>query len=85
MAETCRWPGVTDVELPQGKSQQVYFIKIGRAIKIGFTTELKQRIASFRGASSEQITILAVFPGSKKAERYLHNLFSDLKITIEFF
>jgi hypothetical protein len=68
----------------------IYFIKIGKAIKIGFTTNLQKRIKSFRTHTAEPIKILAVFTGPTKvgprwAETYLHNLFRDLWITHEFF
>ena len=36
----------------------VYFIRIGKFIKIGFTTDLEQRLAAFRGASAEPMEVL---------------------------
>ena len=32
------------------KPTQVYFVQFGRFIKIGFTTNLKERLKNFRGA-----------------------------------
>ncbi len=56
----------------------VYFIKVGRrAIKIGFTTNLENRLKSFRGASAEQIEVLAVFPGDRHLEKRLHGLLAS--------
>jgi hypothetical protein len=69
-------------------AELVYFIRVGKFIKIGFTTNqqtLKGRLESFRGASAEPIQVLAVFPGNRKAERFLHDLFSDLRVLREFF
>ena len=64
----------------------VYFVKIGRkAIKIGLTTDLRGRLASFRTATLEDIQVLATFPGGRKLEKYLHKLFADCRIRNEFF
>jgi hypothetical protein len=47
--------------------EQVYFIRVGKFIKIGYTTNLPKRLKSFRGATAEPIQVLAVFPGNRKA------------------
>jgi Meiotically up-regulated gene 113 len=63
----------------------VYFIKVGDAIKIGFTKNLVRRIQDLRSASVEEIILLAALPGGQELERYLHDLFADAKINSEFY
>jgi hypothetical protein len=72
-------------EVSAERAEQVYFIRVGKFIKIGYTTNLKRRIKSFEGASNERIEVLAVFPGDRRAEKYLHDLFSADRLRNEFF
>jgi sRNA-binding protein len=64
---------------------RVYFVRIGKHIKIGVTTNLDERIKSFEGASAETIQVLAAFPGDRNGEQYLHDLFRGSRIRNEFF
>ena len=66
-------------------NSRVYFVRVGKHIKIGTTTNLKKRIKAFKGASAEQIEVLAAFPGDQKGEKYLHDLFRGSRIRNEFF
>jgi hypothetical protein len=64
----------------------VYFIRIGKFIKIGFTTNLAGRLKSFRTGTAESITVLLTIPGGRDLERRLHKLFHADRITgTEFF
>jgi hypothetical protein len=63
----------------------VYFIKIGQAIKIGFSNKLRQRIADFQTTTAEPIEVLAFFPGTRALEHRLHSLFWGLRIRNELF
>jgi hypothetical protein len=63
----------------------VYFIRVGKFIKIGVTTNLKKRIQALRGASNEQIYVLLTIPGDRRLERRLHELFGDARSRNEFF
>jgi hypothetical protein len=54
----------------------VYFIRIGKFIKIGVTTDLEQRLAAFRGASAEPMEVLLTIPGRRDVEQRLHKLCS---------
>jgi Meiotically up-regulated gene 113 len=69
----------------QPPPELIYFAKIGKAIKIGFTTNVERRLKSFRGASAEPIRLIGVFPGGQKLETELHRLFAASRITNEFF
>jgi hypothetical protein len=39
------------------KPAYVYFVRVGKFIKIGFTTNLRGRLKSFRGTSAEPIEV----------------------------
>ena len=47
----------------------VYFVRIARTIKIGFTTDLRQRLARLQCGSPDKIPVLAVFAGGRKLEQ----------------
>jgi hypothetical protein len=64
---------------------QVYFVRVGKHIKIGVTTNLKARLQSFRTSSAEEITVLLTIPGDREVERRLHDLFQEERIRLEFF
>lgn len=58
----------------------IYFVQFGDRIKIGFTTNMKQRM---KVIPKDQI--LATTPGSLGVERRIHNRFAHLRITGEWF
>jgi len=75
-----------------GHSSVVYLIECGqhakyshRTIKIGVSTNFKNRLASRRCGSSTSLSVIAVFPGNRDLERRLHALFAHLRIRHEFF
>ncbi|MDP2410387.1 MAG: GIY-YIG nuclease family protein [Pseudolabrys sp.] len=51
---------------------RVYFIECTGKIKIGFTKNLHARLATFRTAHPDQITLIGSVPGSMRFERELH-------------
>jgi hypothetical protein len=65
-------------------SSVVYFAEIGKHIKIGFTTNLKQRLKSFL-TSSPYVDLLLAIPGDRSLERTLHDLLADSRIERELF
>jgi hypothetical protein len=75
-AKIIAWPGHRRPVPPKPESI-VYFVRIGRFIKIGVTTNLKLRMKSFRTSTAENIVVLLTVPGDRHLERGLHNLFVD--------
>jgi hypothetical protein len=63
------------------KPAYVYFVRIGKFIKIGFTTNLRGRLKSFRGTSAEPIEVLLIIPGGRELEQRLHALFCEDRIS----
>lgn len=62
----------------------VYIIKIGKFLKIGFTTNLTSRMSAFHNTSPD-VTVLATFPGDRATERRLHGLLKEVRVTRELF
>lgn len=58
----------------------VYFIQFADRIKIGFTTDLDNRLKNL-----PHDRILALVPGTVSTEKQFHNMFKDLRITGEWF
>jgi hypothetical protein len=62
----------------QAEYAEVYFIECGNFIKIGITTNLQDRIASFETATPYDIRVLAVIPSAtRQTELELHRRFAD--------
>lgn len=62
----------------------VYFIRIGKEIKIGVTTNLERRMKEFLTSTSD-IKLLIAVPGDRFLERKLHELLAEAHITRELF
>ncbi len=65
----------------------VYFVANRRAaaIKIGFSTYRGNRMSSLQTACSDKLEMLLEAPGSRDFERELHQRFSPLRISGEWF
>lgn len=65
----------------------VYFIEspAAKAIKIGITTNLPQRIAALQSASGVALVVLATVPGARTDEARLHRRFSAQRMSGEWF
>ncbi|WP_109808386.1 GIY-YIG nuclease family protein [Sphingosinithalassobacter portus] len=65
----------------------VYFVQVGSGghIKIGWAKDPTKRIASLQTAQPQQLKLLGVIPGSLKAEREVHALFSQARVRGEWF
>lgn len=65
---------------PDDRTSVVYFIRFGDRVKIGTTTNRRQRLASL-----PYDEVLAVTPGDVSHERALHARFRHLRVTGEWF
>lgn len=65
----------------------VYFIQQGDggSIKIGYSKNPAQRLASLQTGHSESLHMRAIAPGSMAQERALHDRFSHLRVSGEWF
>ncbi|MEH2501217.1 hypothetical protein V1290_000028 [Bradyrhizobium sp. AZCC 1578] len=63
----------------------IYFISNGNgAIKIGFTSDLEQRLSAFR-TTMPTLEVIGTMEGSRGHERTLHNELSSSRLTGEWF
>lgn len=59
----------------------IYFISNGKNIKIGYTSgNPMRRLKTLQTGSSEKLTLVGYIEGTKKTERQLHTLFSNIRI-----
>lgn len=63
----------------------VYFVRSGKAIKIGFTTDLDGRLSRLQTASSFPLQLLGTVPGTPRDEQNLHARFANLQVRGEWF
>jgi len=63
----------------------VYFVQIGKHIKIGFSKNLNRRLEALATSTAETIKILATIPGSREVEQRLHQSLRSVRFRREFF
>jgi hypothetical protein len=67
------------------KKGWVYFIRNAKAIKIGFTTDIEQRMKRLQTASSSPLELLGTVAGTLQDEQNLHLRFANLRLRGEWF
>lgn len=74
-------------EEEQATKSRVYFIfsKKQNAIKIGYTIDPDQRLATIQGSNPDSLDLLRVIPGGLELEQKLHRRFKHLKRGGEWF
>lgn len=68
-----------------GKPGYVYFVRSGSAVKIGFTTAIKQRIKALQTGSADPVDVLMIMPGTDGTEKFFHDRFRDNHLGGEWF
>lgn len=65
----------------------VYFVQGATtgAIKIGFTVNPKQRVASLQSSAPEPLCLLGSVPGDENLERVIHSAFAESRLRGEWF
>ena len=65
----------------------VYFIRLGSngPIKIGFTRDPGQRLRQLQTSTPEQLIMVECVRGTRDLERGLHDVFSDMRLSGEWF
>jgi hypothetical protein len=56
----------------------IYFVRLGNLIKIGYTTNLQQRLGDLRRDHHREPEVLATMPGTMGTEKALHAKFGPL-------
>lgn len=62
----------------------VYYAAINDLVKIGFSTDVRSRLASFRTLCRNP-QLLAAEPGTMRGERFRHNQFAAYRVHGELF
>lgn len=64
----------------------VYFVRNDRGnVKIGYTTDIDQRLTKFRNAAPDTFSVLLMVSGTPTLERYFHQKFAAQRIAREWF
>ena len=63
----------------------VYFIRAGENVKIGFSRDVSQRLAQLQTFFPFPLELLASLPGSALTERQMHRRFKCSRVTGEWF
>jgi hypothetical protein len=74
-----------DVHSPPSRPGSVYIIGFGDYIKIGWSTNVANRVRALQEGVPETLVVIAAFPGTQKSERNLHRLFSAHRTRGEWF
>jgi Arm DNA-binding domain/Meiotically up-regulated gene 113 len=63
----------------------VYFVMVGSAVKIGFTSNITARLKDLKAATADRTAVLAIIPGGRDLEQKFHRVFAAARISNEFF
>lgn len=64
----------------------VYFIRHAGLVKIGYSSNLRERIAAIMAAiPSNDVTFIGHMPGGPEVEAHLHDIFSDQRFSGEWY
>ena len=67
------------------RNDGVYFVKAGRFVKIGFSTNVAKRLAALQTSQPHKLRLLAVVEGDLSTESALHARFAELRHQGEWF
>jgi hypothetical protein len=68
-----------------GETGYVYFLRMGRSVKIGFSRDVRKRMKAIQTACPEPTEVLKVIPGVVNTERYFHEHFAQYRMQGEWF
>lgn len=88
-----QWLAADALELLEEKIAQewadptgcVYFVQQDQTVKIGFTADLKGRLAKLKTSMAIEPAVLLTIPGTLALEAYFHNKFSGDRMAREWF
>jgi hypothetical protein len=68
-----------------GRPGFVYFIRMGDAVKIGFSADVGKRLNGIQTACPGPAEVIKIIPGSDQTERYFHVHFANYRQQGEWF
>ncbi len=63
----------------------VYFLRADNTVKIGFSTNVKDRLRTIKTGCPENIRIVKVVAGTMRTERMYHERYAEYRLTGEWF
>lgn len=63
----------------------VYFLRAGNTVKIGFSTNLSERLRNIRTGCPEKVRLVKVVAGTMKTERMYHDRYAEYRLDGEWF
>jgi len=63
----------------------IYFVKVGKRVKIGYSEDVASRLCQLQTGSSEPLTLLGTVPGNMQLEKAIHVLLSPYRVQGEWF
>lgn len=66
-------------------SLQVYFLRAGDFVKIGWARDVEKRIKALQTANPHELELLGVIPGCDDVERVIHQRFNALHVRGEWY
>lgn len=69
----------------RGKRGQIYFVRAGANVKIGFSAQVSKRLAQLQTFFPFKLELLLALPGTVITERQLHHRFRSSRTTGEWF
>ncbi|TPM27754.1 GIY-YIG nuclease family protein [Mesorhizobium sp. B2-2-2] len=78
-------PPVPKRPSPPAEHGHVYFMKAGKAVKIGRSTNLRSRFKSLQTGSAIDARIVKILPGGKRREKEFHKRFAEYRLRGEWF
>ena len=63
----------------------VYFLRANNTVKIGFSTNLSERLRNIRTGCPEKVRLVKVVAGTMKTERMYHDRYAEYRLDGEWF
>jgi hypothetical protein len=63
----------------------VYFLAADKAVKVGYTTHLRSRLAALSTANADELRLVGVLPGDRALERLCHKRLVGHRVRGEWF
>lgn len=82
---TFKKSGLKKPRISKDKIDKVYVVQCGPCVKIGYTSNLEQRLHALKTSNPHEIELIGSFPGTKADEKIIHKQFSHLRIKGEWF
>jgi hypothetical protein len=77
--------GTDEHSVTVGLPEVVYFMYSAGKIKIGYSKDVRKRLTDLSNMASSPVELIAVLPGDRELEKYLHRTFKPDRVHGEWF